>query len=254
MKGQLQTHVTVIIAALQFLISFSGTGMAFPIPERLEFEVSYVGIPVGRAVHQVSRSGNEVVILSTARSADWLKHFFPVDDRIESVLGPATPPHLYGATRLYREKINEGKTHRWREAIFDRNGQSVTTRDFIKKTMETRQVTSRTHDMLSGFFHVRMIPLQAETSVYIDIFDCKRLWNTEVQVLRREEIEVPVGRFRTIVIKPVLKSEGIFSRTGDMFIWLSDDERRIPVQMKSRMRVGGVTATLVGGSYWPEKK
>jgi hypothetical protein len=92
------------------------------------------------------------------------------------------------------------------------------------------------------------------TSYYIDIFDCKKLWNTEVKVLRREEIETPLGKFRTVVIKPLLKSEGIFARTGDMYIWLTDDDRRIPVLMKSKVKIGSITATLVGGNYWPDRK
>jgi hypothetical protein len=73
-------------------------------------------------------------------------------------------------------------------------------------------------------------------------------------VLRREELVTPLGRFKTIVIQPLLKSEGIFARTGDMFIWLTDDDRRIPVQMKSKVVVGSITATLTGGSYWPNRK
>jgi hypothetical protein len=57
-----------------------------------------------------------------------------------------------------------------------------------------------------------------------------------------------------VVIRPILQSEGIFARTGDLHIWLTDDERRIPVMMKSKVKIGSITATLVGGSYWPKKK
>jgi hypothetical protein len=73
-------------------------------------------------------------------------------------------------------------------------------------------------------------------------------------VLRREELVTALGRFKTIVVQPLLKSEGIFPRTGDIFIWLTDDDRRIPVQMKSKMFVGNITGTLTGGSYWPGRK
>ncbi len=52
----------------------------------------------------------------------------------------------------------------------------------------------------------------------------------------------------------MLKSEGVFDRTGDMLIWLTDDERRIPILMKSKVKIGSITATLVGGTYWPPKK
>ncbi|NVN89695.1 MAG: DUF3108 domain-containing protein [Desulfuromonadales bacterium] len=254
MRSQCYMGAAMILMVSILLLTFSTLGMAFPLPERLDFEISYAGVPAGRAVQQVSRVGNELFIVSTARSADWLKYFFPVEDRIESVLASAAPPQLFGATRLYRERIREGWTRFQKDAVFDRHKLLVTTKDLLKKTENTQKITPQTYDMLSSFFHVRTIPLQVGTSTYIDIFDCKKLWNTEIQVLRREEIEIPLGRFKTIVIKPVLKSEGIFARTGDMFIWLSDDDRRIPVQMKSKVRVGSITVTLVGGNYWPEKK
>ena len=228
--------------------------VAFPIPERLEFELSYSGISAGRAVQEVTREGDEVHIVSTARSAAWLKLFFPVDDRIESILIMGEPPHNIGVPRLYRERISEGWTKFQKDALFDRQKLEVNTKDLIKKTETTQKITKLTYDTLSSFFYFRSIPLQIGSSQYIDIFDCKRLWNTEVQVLRREEVETPLGKFKTVVIKPLLKSEGIFARTGDMHIWLTDDDRRIPVMMKSKVKIGSITATLVGGSYWPQKK
>jgi hypothetical protein len=224
---------------------------AFQIPERLEFEITYTGLPAGRVVQEVTLEGNEVHIVSTAKSADWLKLFFPVDDRIESQLIKGAPPLFIGVPRRYREKIHEGWTRFDKEAVFDRDLLEVKTRDFLKKTESTQKITRRTYDTLSSFFYFRTVALQVGTSTFIDIFDCKRLWNTEVQVLRRERVKTKLGTFDTILIKPVLKFEGIFARTGDMHIWLTDDERRIPVQMKSQVKVGSFTASLVGGSYWP---
>jgi hypothetical protein len=46
-----------------------------------------------------------------------------------------------------------------------------------------------------------------------------------------------------------MKSEGIFNRKGEMLIWLTDDQKRIPVKMQTKVAVGAITATLVGGSY-----
>lgn len=242
--------IVVVLAHLGVLIA-GPSAFAFPIPERLEFEISYTGIPAGRVIQEVTQEGNEVRIVSTARSADWLKFFFPVDDRIESLLIKGSPPQFIGVPRLYRERISEGSTRFEKDSVFDREVLEVNTKDFLKKTETTQKITRRTYDTLSSFFYFRTVALQVGTSSFIDIFDCKKLWNTEVQVLRREQIKTKLGTFNTILIKPLLKSEGIFARTGDMHIWLTDDERRIPVQMKSQVKVGSFTATLVGGSYWP---
>jgi hypothetical protein len=241
----------VLVLALLGGVCAAKSALAFPIPERLEFEISYGGITAGRAVQEVTLVGNEVHIVSTARSADWLKLFFPVDDRIESILIKGAPPHFIGVPRLYRERIREGWSRFEKDAVFDCELLDVNTKDFLNKTEITRKITRRTFDTLSSFYYFRTVALQVGTSSFIDIFDCKNLWNTEVQVLRREQIKTKLGIFKTIVIKPLLKSAGIFARTGDIFIWLTDDDRRIPVLMTSKVRIGSITVTLVGGSYWP---
>lgn len=245
-------YTAVILMALLSVLNTAA--VAFPIPERLEFELSYTGITAGHAVQEVKLEGTDIHIISTARSANWLRFFFPVDDRIESFLTSGTPPQHIGTPRLYRERKHEGKTITNREARFDHEKLEATTVDHLKKSEIQHSITKQTYDTLSSFFYFRTVPLQVGSSYFIDIYDCKRLWNTEVKVLRREELDTPLGRFKTIVIHPLLKSEGIFARTGDMFIWLTDDDRRIPVQMKSKVIVGSITATLTGGSYWPKKK
>lgn len=240
----------LILAVTAFLPCLDTPAAAFSVPERLEFEISYLGIPGGHAVQVVEQVGDELHITSTAKSADWISLFFPVDDRIESILVSGTMPTYIGVPRLYRERIREGSTRFQKEALFDHQKLEVNTRDFLKKTETTRVISKKTYDTLSSFFYFRSMPLQVGTSHFIDIFDCKKLWNTEVQVLRREVIETALGRFKTVVIRPLLKSEGIFARTGEMQIWLTDDERRIPLLMKSKVKIGSITATLVGGSYW----
>jgi hypothetical protein len=48
-------------------------------------------------------------------------------------------------------------------------------------------------------------------------------------------------------VKPLLKSERVFTRTGDVTVWLTDDSLRIPVRMTTKMKLGKITLTLVGG-------
>jgi hypothetical protein len=110
-------------------------------------------------------------------------------------------------------------------------------------------IDDKTLDTLSSFYYVRSLPLQIGKSIYVTVFDGKKLWDTEVQVLRREKIKIRLGTFNTIVVKPLMKAEGIFEKKGDMFIWLTDDIRHLPVMMKTKVPVGSITATLVGGTY-----
>jgi len=60
--------------------------------------------------------------------------------------------------------------------------------------------------------------------------------------VRREEVTVPAGRFAAVVVAPTIRTKGMFSEGGEAEVWFSDDERRYPVQVKSRF--GGFTITL----------
>ena len=223
---------------------------AFNLPERLVYNISWAGINAGIAVQEVTVQGHELHIVSTVRSAGWLIRVFPVDDRTESLLSRGGPADIFETSKLYREKINEGRTHRLKEAQFDQTRLKVDTKDFLKNTEKSESISVRTFDNLSCLYFVRSSELVPGKSIYFDIYDCNKLWNTEVKVIRREEISTPLGRFKTIVVQPQLKSEGIFARAGDITIWLTDDPRRIPVMMTTKVKIGHITAMLVGGSYW----
>ena len=220
-------------------------------PERLVYEVSWTGVKAATTVHEVAVKGDEFHFVSTTRSAPWVNTFFSVNDRAESVLTRGLGDR-FGTPKYYWQKNNQGSHRALKEAHFDPLKLRVEGRDLLKKTTKTEAISARTYDSLSCIYFVRSLDLVPGKSVYLDIYDCKRIWSTEVKVLRREEIVTPVGRFKTIVVKPLLKANGATPKSTDLTIWLSDDSLRIPVMMTTKAKVGKITAMLVGGSYWPQ--
>jgi hypothetical protein len=239
-----------LCAALILPLSVSKAS-ALNAPERLVYEVSWTGVKAATTVHEVAVKGNEFHFVSTTRSAPWVNTFFSVNDRAESVLTRGLGDR-FGTPKYYWQQNNQGSHHALREARFDPLKLRVEGRDLLKKTAKTEAISARTYDSLSGIYFVRSLDLVPGKSVYLDIYDCKRSWNTEVKVLRREEIVTPVGRFKTLVVKPLLKADGETPKSTDLTIWLSDDSLRIPVMMTTKAKVGKITAMLVGGSYWPQ--
>ncbi len=233
---------------LCFTIFLPSGANAYSIPEKLVFDLTWTGIKAGTATQEIVKENGVTKIISTARSADWLSVFFPVEDRIETVLansktaGPGLPI-------TYNMKIHEGKTRRDKEITFDHAKKTALYVDRMNGEKKSFDIEKDTLDTLSSFYYLRSMPLEIGKSVFVTVFDGKRLWNTEIRVLRREKIKTDLGRFDTIVVQPLMKAEGIFDKRGDMFIWLTDDARRLPVKMKTKVPVGSVTATLVGGSY-----
>ncbi|HBG08344.1 MAG: hypothetical protein A2075_20000 [Geobacteraceae bacterium GWC2_58_44] len=224
---------------------------AVNVPERLVYDVSWTGVKSATTVHEVTAHGEEFHMVSTTRSLPWMATFFPVDDRTESVLTRGSGER-FGTPKFYRQNINEGKYRALREAHFDPVRLSVETKDLLKKTEKREAISPVTYDSLSCIYFIRSLDLVPGKSIHIDIYDAKRLWKAEIKVLRREEISTPIGRFKTLVVQPRLKSsEGKSPRAGEMTVWISDDSLRIPVMMTSKAKLGKITATLVGGSYWP---
>ena len=60
--------------------------------------------------------------------------------------------------------------------------------------------------------------------------------------LRREDVSVPAGKYTAVVVAPSIRTKGMFAEGGEAQVWFSDDERRVPVQVKSRF--AGMTITL----------
>ena len=234
-----------------FVVLLVYPAYALSVPERLVYDVSWSGIKAGTAVYEVTAQGVDLRIVYTVRSAGWLAPIFFVDDKTESVLSRGSGMNPLGIQKLYREKINEGKTHSLKEAQFDLTMLKVYTKDFLAKTEKSDPISDRTFDNLSCIYVIRSSELMPGKSIFIDIYDCKSLWHAEVRAVRREEIRTPQGRFKTLMVKTLLKSGVVSTRTGDVTIWLTDDSRRIPVRMTTKLKVGEITATLVGGSYWP---
>lgn len=237
----------LLVFVFCFLNLFSSEAISFKVPEMLKYDLTWTGIKAGEATLEISDNGQGIGIVSIARSAKWVSFFYTVEDRVESRL--ANNPRIIGHPVNYLLKLREGKHRKNKEVIFDFKNLKAIYIDYIDKERKEFEIPPAIFDPLSSFYHLRTLNLEVGKSVYVTVFDSKKVWDVEVQVLRKERIVVPAGTFNTIVVKPLLKSEGIFFRKGDVFIWLTDDERRIPVMLKSKIKIGVVNANLVGGSY-----
>jgi hypothetical protein len=240
---------TSLFLSLVFLLGFSQGASAFAVPEKLVFDLTWAGVKAGTSTLETVNDEGRTRLISTARSADWISLFYTVDDRVVSLLRNEQTASAVGLPENYRIKLREGRHRRDKELVFDHANGQVTFIDHLSKRKKTFRIDAKTLDPLSSFYRVRTLKLEVGKSVYVDVFDSKKLWNVEVQVLRREKIKTKLGEFETVVIKPLLKSEGIFNKKGDVYIWLTDDKKRIPVKLESKIAIGSITATLVGGTF-----
>lgn len=222
---------------------------SFNIPEKFIYDLRWMGINAGKASLEIVDNEKSFKIISTARSADWVSVFYTVDDRIESILYKNFAFSTIGQPESYKVKIREGKHRREKEVIFNHKANKVKYIDYLNKKNKEYDIPNFIFDPLSSFYYIRTLDLNVGESVFVTIFDSRKVWNVEVLILRKEKLVLPIGTFNTIVIKPLMKSEGIFYRKGDIYIWLTDDIKRIPVKLQTEVAVGHITATLIDGNY-----
>ncbi len=207
--------------------------------ERLTFALYWTGIHVGTATMEAVRGDVTSSITSIVNSNAVISAFYKVEDRAEARLVKGRPASF---TLLQ----NEGKHRGNKETIFDSERKKVV---YINHLSDSRQEYDMRDkplwDVLTGFYYVRRQPLETGKSVNISMFDSNRFLNTEVKVLRREKVKLNSGEeVSAIVVEPVLNSEGLFKRSGTILIWLTDDQRRMPVRMETKLKIGWVTAVL----------
>lgn len=94
-------------------------------------------------------------------------------------------------------------------------------------------------DDISFIYYVRTLPLEVGETYTLDRYFRADRNPVVVQVLRKETIEVPAGTFDTVVVRPIIKSRGLFGEGGEAEVYFTDDDRRILVRLSSRVPVVG---------------
>jgi len=216
----------------------------FGVGERMEFEVRFGRLKVGNA-HM------EVVALENLRgrtawhTAFWVQggnFLYRVNDVYESWIDAETLSSL----RFVQELEEGGKNTTRKFEIYPERSVFIQTN---KKEWKEEPSVSNPLDDGSFLYFIRTIPLEVGKT-----YDFNRYFRPDrnpvrIKVLRKEKVRVPAGTFNAIVIQPVIKTKGIFSENGHAEIWLSDDDRHIMLQLKSRLSFGSLNLYLK--SYYP---
>jgi hypothetical protein len=208
--------------------------------EKLTYRISMLGIPVGNAELEAKQEQGEVRITLHIQSNPAASQLYPVDDSVET-------RHIGGNFILSRIRQSEGSFRGDRGFTLFLREKSVFWIDRLKnRSLQEPLPNSAVVDILSGLYYLRNQPLEVGKSVVLEIFDSNRYAPTTVAVLRKEHLTLPgLREVDTLVIHPELKTEGVFRRTGEIMIWLTDDEKRVPVKVETRISLGKVTAELV---------
>jgi LysM repeat protein len=214
---------------------------AFAPGEKLLFSVEYFGISAGYATLAVHDGpemyGREIYhIIATARTHPAFEWIFKVRDRIES---------FFDAQSLfpwrYEKHLREGNYSNDSSIIYDQI-QGKVIKDKGRTIIEAPPLVQ---DVLSVFYYYRTLDIEIGETLSIPVVaDNGKYYDVLVKAIRRETVSVPAGKFDCIVVEPYMEFEGVFQHKGKIFIWLTDDKRKVPVLIKSGIIIGTIDIIL----------
>jgi hypothetical protein len=142
----------------------------------------------------------------------------------------------------------EGKRRRETKVSFDGSGKvSYVERDLIKNTValtKELQTPPCVHEYMGGLRKLRTLGLEPGQSTTVPLTDGKKFASVKVDAQEREQIKTPAGTFSAMRYEVHMFNNVILNRKARMHVWISEDARRLPVQLRVRMSVLVGTITL----------
>jgi hypothetical protein len=212
------------------------TTKTLTVGERLEYEVKFGPLKVGRASMEVM--GVETVrgrrTWHTRFQVTGGTFFYRVHDVLESWIDVETFSSL-----RFRQTLSEGSRDRLYEyEIFPERA------TYIAKGKPERPSVSRPLDDGSFLYFLRTVAIEVGASYEFPRYFIPDRNPVRLEVLGRDTVDVPAGRFDALVIRPVIKAKGVFSEDGRAQVWISNDADHVVLQMTSHLKFGSISLHL----------
>jgi hypothetical protein len=238
MRRAARQVVAVAIAAITPTLAWTrapASACAVHAGERAEYAVKYGVLRVGSGAITVdpdSLRGSSVWRMALQVSGGL--SFFRVDEHIESWFQPDSLRSL-----RFVQHLREGKRRYDREYEFypeRRVGVDQAGKEFPSVDAPL--------DDASFIFFLRLQPLEVGRTYAFNRYFRNDANPVSVTVLRRERVEVPAGTFDAIVVRPIIKTSGVFRENGHAEVWLADDSTRVLLKMSAHISFGSLTVQL----------
>jgi hypothetical protein len=162
--------------------------------------------------------------------------FYSLDDVLESWIGTSD----LNSRRFVQDFVENDKTTKRHYEIYPDSGYY---REHGKDV--TRETPADPLDDAAFFYFVRVTPLEVGKKYTYDRYFRKDKNPVTIEVMKRERMELPDGsKVQCLVLHPTIDTKGLFSKRSETRIWLTDDDRRLPVQIRTKFPFGTITLRL----------
>jgi len=228
----------------------------FEVGERFTYNVSWkvfdAGIATMTLVEKTSLQNEDTYrINATVYSTGIVSTLFKVVDVFESFFQARDL-----CSRRITKKIQEGRRHRETVVTFDAKARQarMEDRDLNRPDLPPKRTESPlpscVQDVISALYVIRTKNLRVGELVQFPINDGGRTYDVTVEIQAQEEVRTPAGTFQAFRLEPKV-FDGLFKSQGRLFVWVTADAARMPVQLKAKINIGTITAALTQADRIP---
>ncbi|ATB27158.1 DUF3108 domain-containing protein [Melittangium boletus] len=225
--------------------------LAFASGEMLEFDLDAMGATAGKMSMQVQKKQNGSLPVQVKVQTN---SFFSKVRRVDATAMSYLHPKTLRSFR-YTEDATENEVHRTVDVAFNPTKRSVRV-DYVLRGKSGRNDYSYEHeglDVAGSIYMMRQLPMKEGLPVCFDVYGVRRMWRMAGTVLKREHVSLPIGEFEAWHLSGTAVRLDRPSMTREVHVWISDDERRLPLAALGSIDLGTVRATLTSFSRPGEK-
>lgn len=247
------TFVSALLLISSLFISDIAFGLETPtmeepfqIGERLSFQIRWSFIPAAEATLEIlspppNSSDDSLHFVMTARTYPVVDLLYKLRERVDSITD-----RMVSKTLSYT-KVQSGKSRRDIKVSFDWQKQTACYSNF-GEAIEPVSLPSGTMDPLSSLYYIRKQIIAPGQTIERPVTDGKKVVVGKVHFIGKETIKVNGTKYETLKLEPELEHvKGVFekSKNAKMYIWVTNDPRKLLVRLTSKVVVGSFIADLI---------
>ena len=217
-------------------------GFSFPIHQTLNYAVDWRVFPAGVVAFHLEADGDLQRVTVTADTVGAVNLLFRVTDRFQSSFHRMT-----GCSETFSKQLIEGHRQVNSDLHFDyaQSKAILNEKNLISGISKHQEspIPACVTDSLSAIFYAASQPMTVGQSFQMPLADAMKTIPVTMKVEGRDEVKTPAGTFQTLRVEPTADA-GIVKNRGNIWIWYTDDDRHMPVQMRARLFWGTITFRL----------
>lgn len=217
-------------------------GYTFPQKQTLTYSVDWRVFPAGMAVIHFEDTGDREKITANADTIGAINLLFHVGDHFQSSFDRAK-----GCTYEFDKQTVEGRRQINSTLKIDYSALKSILDEKNLVNGQTKHVEMPVPgcltDLLTGVFYASSQPMEIGKNFVLPVVDALHTVPVTMKIEGREEVKTPVGTFKTLRVEPTADA-GVVKNRGNIWIWYTDDDRHLPVQMRARLFWGTITFRL----------